>query len=105
MVDETVKAWAAGIVDGEGYVTRRKNTRGSKTQPFVRVENTDKRILDNLAKHYGGSIRLAKRKNRPNSKPCFYWQLCNKKCISFLAEIEPYLVSRKERAQNIIFGQ
>ncbi len=104
MANEVTKAWAAGIFDGEGYVTRRKHTRGCKTQPFARVENTDRRILDALAKHYGGTVRLAVRKNRPNNKPCFYWQLCNKKCTFFLTEIEPYLISKKERVNKIITG-
>ena len=102
MADKLVNAWSAGIVDGEGYVTRRKHTRGCKTQPFVRVENTDKRILCKLAEYYGGKVSLAVRKDRPNNKPCWYWQLCNQKCIRFLSEIKPYLVSKREKVDKIV---
>ncbi len=104
MATETINAWAAGIVDGEGYITRRKHKRGTKTQPYVRVDNTDKRILQKLQENYEGSILFNIRKNRPNSKPCWYWHLCNKKCIRFLSEVEPYLVSKREKAQKTIIG-
>jgi len=104
MATETINAWAAGIVDGEGYIKRRKNRKGSKTQPYVRVDNTDLRILQKLAKNYEGSILFNIRKNRPNSKPCWYWHLCNRKCIRFLLEIESYLVSKREIAQKTIIG-
>ncbi len=102
MATEIINAWAAGIVDGEGYVTRRKHKRGTKTQPYVRVDNTDLRILRKLADNYEGSILFNIRKNRPNSKPCWYWHLCNQKCIRFLLEIEPYLVSKRDKAKEVI---
>jgi len=104
MEPKEVRAWCAGIIDGEGYVTRRKHTRGCKTQPFVRVENTNKEILCKLAEYYGGKISLAIRKDRPSHKPCWYWQLCNRKCIHFLSEIEPYLVGKKEKVNKVIIG-
>lgn len=104
MATKTINAWAAGIVDGEGYVTRRKNRKCNRTQPYVRVDNTDLRILHKLAENYKGSVLLNARKNRPNNKPCWYWHLCNRKCIKFLLEIEPYLVSKKEKAQKTING-
>ena len=102
MATETTNAWAAGIVDGEGYITRRKHKRGTKTQPFVRVYNTDIRMLHKLAENYEGSVLLDKRKNRPNCKPCWHWQLCDKKCIKFLLEIKPYLVIKAEKAKEVL---
>ena len=104
MPKSDICAWAAGIIDGEGYVTKGKDKRRNTTQPIVRVDNTDIRILQKLVDNFGGTILFAKRRNRPNSKPCWYWRLYNRKCIAFLREIEPYLVSRKEKAQEIISG-
>ncbi len=104
MINEVTKVKALGIFDGEVYFKRRKLPIGCKAQPCARVAITDTRILEALAKHYGGTVRLAVRKNRPNNKPCFYWQLCNKKCTFFLTEIEPYLISKKERVNKIITG-
>jgi hypothetical protein len=97
MIAETTKAWCAGIVDGEGYI--------GKQRPVVRIDNTDVRILQKLVDRYDGTIYLNQRKGRPKAKPCWYWRLCGQKCIIFLTEIEPYLVSKRAKAQKWISGQ
>lgn len=95
----TVNAWAAGIVDGEGYirVEKYKQQRGR-----VRVDNTDIRILEKLKEYYGGKIYQNIRKNRPNSKPCWFWVITGIKTIDFIKCIYPYLISKKEQADVII---
>jgi len=96
---ETVKAWAAGIVDGEGHVKveRYKSSRG-----IVRVDNTDIKILRRLQVFFGGSIYPNFRKDRPKSKPCWFWVITGKKVVVFLEEIIPYLISKKEQAKTVI---
>jgi len=93
MIAKEVRAWAAGIIDGEGYIGKRTRT--------VRVDNTDMKILQNLAKYFGGNIFLNRRSNRPNSKPCWYWRLYGDNCIRFLKEISPYVISKKDRISAI----
>ncbi len=94
------KAWAAGILDGEGYIAKEKNRNTTRTT--VRVDNTNRLMLEELSKYFGGNIYLNKRKNRPKSKPCWYWRLTCKKAEGFLKEVLPYLVVKKQVTTNIL---
>ncbi len=95
-------AWAAGIIDGEGFVGFTKN-RNSK-RPMADVSNTDTRILYELQKYFGGKIYEQRRTThpRPNHKPCWVWRLAGRKVCPFLEMIEPYLISRRDKALEIL---
>ena len=102
MAKETIKAWAAGIIDGEGYIAREKRSKNS-TQIVVKVDNTDEKMLQVLALKFGGNVYLTKaRKDRPHCKPLFYWRLVSKKAAIFLEAIMPYLVTKKDKAIVIL---
>jgi len=102
MAKETIKAWAAGIIDGEGYIAREKR-RKNATQVVVKVENTDEKMLQVLAENFGGTVYLMKpRRDRPNSKPLFYWRLVSKKAAIFLETVKLYLVTKREKAEEIL---
>jgi len=90
------KGWTAGILDGEGYIAITDN------RAVVRVDNTDIRILQKLAQNWGGKIYENRRNFRPNSKKIWFWIITGWKAIPFLIEIEPYLVSKSERARKAI---
>lgn len=105
MATETTKAWSAGIVDGEGWLGWKKNGHGNKKNPAVEVHNTDEVMCRVLYEQWGGWFHyVGKRKDRPNSKPIWIWRTSGKKCISFLTEIEPYLVTKKTRARELLNG-
>lgn len=96
------KAWAAGIIDGEGYIVREKQSKKS-TRITVRVDNTDTKMLQELSLYFGGNVYSQKpRKNHPDWSPTFYWRLVNKKAEIFLREVIPYLVTKKELAIKLI---
>jgi len=96
---ETNKAWAAGIVDGEGHV---KVERYKRSRGIVRVDNTDMRILEKLKDCFGGNIYPNFRKDRPKSKPCWFWIVTGKQVVPVLEGILPYLISKKEKAETVM---
>jgi len=102
MAKKTEKAWAAGIVDGEGWIGLEKKKGRTKKTPIVEVTNTNKNILDELYEKFGGNIYLCKRPSRPKANPCWLWRLRRKKCVLFLKEIKPWLIGKKEKAQKIL---
>ncbi len=101
MVPIHKKAWAAGIVDGEGNIARRKASKNT-TCIMVRVDNTNRKMLEELSRYFGGNIYINNRKNKPNSKPCFYWRLVCRKAEYFLRQILPYLVAKQDLAIRIL---
>jgi len=91
-----LKGWTAGIIDGEGCV-RIEDNRG-----VIKVYNTDYRIVETLKKEWGGSLYESTRSDRPRSKRIWTWALTGKAALKFLIIIEPFLISRGERAREVI---
>ena len=90
-------AWAAGIVDGEGYIGiyPRKDFDSYHTE--VTVANTDKKMVDKLKSLWGGVVFL--RKSRGDKyKDIFEWQIKHRGIVPFLKNILPFLVVKKEKA-------
>ncbi|KKK99146.1 hypothetical protein LCGC14_2635670 [marine sediment metagenome] len=102
MVKRTTRAWAAGIVDGEGWIGLEKKKGRKRKLPVLEVANTNKDILDELHKNFGGNIYLCKRPSRPNANTCWLWRLRGKKCVLFLKEIKYWLIGKKNKANEII---
>ena len=101
-VKKTIKAWTAGIIDGEGYVGLVNRKGRKKKQPTVDVFNTNMLILNRLKENFGGYLYLNKRPSRPNSKPCWQWTLKGRKCVVFLNKIKPFLCGKLDKAEMVI---
>ena len=57
MISETMKAWAAGIMDGEGSITIKPSGRGEMyLQVLVAIANTDGRMIDLVGDNWGGCL-------------------------------------------------
>lgn len=102
MAEKTMKAWAAGIVDGEGYVALAKRKDRKNKMPIVAVHNTNMDILNVLQRHFGGKIYINRRNFRPNCKPCWFWRITGRKCILFLKGINPWLVGKKDKSNEVM---
>lgn len=100
MEKESLYAWCAGIVDGEGYVSLSKGRYQKGTT--VEVCNTDYRILKKLRDNFDGAIALVKRKDRPTHSPCWKWHIRGRNVIEFLEKVIPFLVSKKEKAEIVL---
>ena len=97
---EAEKAYAAGIVDGEGCV--RLASRAKKyVTPSVQVSNTRFDLLQWLKERWGGSVYFCK-EPRTNRKPHGVWSVCGQKAISFLRDVQPFLLIKNEQAQIIL---
>ncbi len=92
----SVTGWTAGIIDGEGYIGIEAK-RG-----MVRVDNTDLRIIEKLEQGWHGSAFEYKRPDRPRSKRIWRWAVTGRSAALFLEAIEPFLVSKQERAREVI---
>jgi hypothetical protein len=96
-----IKGWTAGIIDGEGCLGIYRFSKYSK-RPIIQVGNTDIRILEELRKNWGGIIYEVTRKDRPTHKRIWTWRLYGEPLFKFLIRIEPYLISKKEKANELI---
>jgi len=99
-----ILAYAAGIIDGEGWVgIRRSGKHDSGTIRYtmaVVVGNTDRRMLNFMKKYFGGSI--SKRKTVGNRQPAGAWEVASNKAADFLKLILEFLIVKKAQAESAI---
>lgn len=99
---EVDKAYAAGLIDGEGSISaRRHNEVRNSFSICVRVDMCDREPLDWLADVFGGHVKRIKRTTK-SGKPIYDWVLFCKKAATFLSMILPYLKIKKKRAELAI---
>lgn len=95
-------AYAAGFIDGEGFIGIVKENRVSprgKSESYtsrVVVGQQDGEIMDWLVGNFGGYVHHVKRDGS------YMWILTNKKSFYFLKEIEPFLKYKRPQANLII---
>ena len=105
---EVELAYAAGIVDGEGYVgikcsEREKEQKSRSHRVYLSVGNTDERMVKFLNDKFGGTYYYAERgSSSPNAKPMYTWKLSAISAVTFLKQVLPYLITKKERAEIAI---
>jgi hypothetical protein len=103
---ETEKAYIAGIIDGEGYVTLAKmknkaSRKGHYYAPKIVIGNTNEEVIRWLEEKVGaGSIGCHKRKNR--WKKLWVWTVWSKQAISLLEEVKEYLIIKKEQTEVLL---
>jgi len=87
--------YVAGFVDGEGSIGFSR----SRTQLFPRVlvVNTNRDILEDFQKHFGGDIQKLYRA-KSNWKQAYSWRICNDKAVKFISRISPYLKLKDKQA-------
>lgn len=86
-------AWAAGLFEGEGYVSVQRTARG---RPKVRVaiNMTDRDVLERFARIMGGHVLGPY--DRGGRKPMFTWQRGGFDVLrDAFARFEPYLGERR----------
>lgn len=111
---EIEKAYAAGIVDGEGciFADARKRTSpaekdrnryaGSVIYRFgVKVNMTNPEAVDFLREKFGGSVSLLKQQ-RKNWRPQFCFRVEQRKAVRFLKLVLPYLRVKNKEAELVI---
>ena len=105
MASETDNAWAAGIMDGEGYICLFQKQGSSRIWSLnVAVGNTDPRMLRSLQRSFGGKISRDTDKQYAvkRNKPLYRWGFYGRRAKPFLESILPYLVCKKEQAETAL---
>lgn len=104
---ETEKAYAAGLIDGEGCIrvakSNRKRTNGAEGRMMVyymtvQVNSTTKPLVDFLRERWGGSLTALAGSEAMNRKPKWHWQVSASIAAKLLEDVYPFLVVKKEQA-------
>lgn len=107
-LDKVQRAYAAGIIDGEGCISLYKNksetcVRGFRHRASVAMTNTDLRLVRRFQAWFGGTVHtLKERRNSHMRKTCYQWRLNSisdmENCLSL---IEPFLFIKRKQAQVV----
>lgn len=84
---EAMHAWAAGFIDGEGYLDISRRHGGRSHTPCIIVYQVEKEPLERLVALYGGHLYAVPK--RGNNKPAFRWQIAS---ASKIKEILPLMI-------------
>jgi len=95
-----VKAYLAGIIDGEGTVTLMKHHKNETPCPSVSVANNNLELLKWIKSVFGGVIS-SKKKRLPHHNESYAWAIMQDRAIRFLNEIKQYLIIKKPQAELI----
>lgn len=109
---DTIYAWAAGFIDGEGtisikrYFRKRKNDSFVYYQPFISASQAvvgghEKAILK-MQKIFGGSIANYKDKRSSTRYKTMAWSVVSKNALNCIELIYPYLVIKRANADVLI---
>lgn len=91
--------YVAGLFDGEGYVYIFKKVRGNSTGYYLSAGITmcHRPILEILHQQFGGHLNGSRAELlNPNHRTQFLWGLANKQAASFIKEIQPYVIIKKD---------
>jgi hypothetical protein len=91
----TIHAYAAGILDGEGSITLAPHSKSKFRTPTVTVSSTTIEILDFLKENFGGYI-VSKRKYKDKHTDSFVWGVTYKSAYNFLVCVLPYMKEPKK---------
>ena len=105
MLKETTIAYLAGIIDGEGYIGIKKTAHKNRVTPGFHARIQVRMIHDGairmLQDTFGGSIY----KEKPHvdgGRPLACWQLSDAKAEYALRILLPYMVVKRENAENVL---
>lgn len=99
--------YLAAILDGEGSVQieiQSQSERFSRKTNYysirLLVTNTYKPLMDWLESNFGG--KLSARKDIPNRKRCYKWNLCSFKAAELLKRCRPFMMEKRRHADLLI---
>lgn len=102
-ISEIEVAWLAGLLEGEGNFEFNNYNRSC---PRVRVEMTDKDVVDRVASIIGGkpTVRPAK-KYQDHHKQSYVYSASGARLIPLLKRMFPYMSNRRRAKLSAIFDQ
>ena len=110
-IEETMKAYIAGLFDGEGtvyiYKTEPLSARNMINPTYTlacNLSNTNHSALALLKELFGGTISL-RSLSEISIKSSWQWSIASKKALAFLEVVYPYLRIKKQEAEEAILFQ
>ncbi len=103
-------AYAAGVVDSDGYIGVHRNTyamrvRGDATQPIyqarVQVKQVTPEAIDLLHDLFGGH-RYEAKPTAERGRPLLVWQVHSAACVPVLTALLPHLRIKRAQAENAL---
>jgi len=99
-------AWAAGFIDGDGWITIQNRKTKYKDKVYegkylrVGVGQAEQTTLLELQSLFGGNIRPKNTKGRDNFKrlPQWIWCVSTEQAAECLRQILPFMIHKKEVA-------
>lgn len=105
MVAETTLAYLAGLIDGEGYVGVKKARAKNSVSPLyherIQVRMVHEGAIALLASTLGGNYYREKA-SAANGRPLFCYQASDAKAAAILDRLLPYLIVKRESAENVL---
>lgn len=103
---EVERAYAAGLIDGEGSI--RMSQRGKHGGTAFRVgqytlmvemTNTDKEMLEWLKERFGGTIAYLPESPKDNRRERWHWRIASNLALYCLDAVWPYIRTKRTQAK------
>ena len=108
MIEPTVLAYAAGMIDGDGCVQVNKKKRKDLSNIYYSITASVSQVNEDvpnwLMRNFGGTI-FKYTLNKEKRQPLYRWSIHCKQASNFLQLILPYLVQKSERSKLAIHLQ
>lgn len=96
-------AWLSGLAEGEASFHLKKSKRGRQLAVEVKIEMTDKDVVERAASIAGGRTQVYERSStRPNTKPIYYARWYGTDAENFMRRVLPYMGKRRSAKINEI---
>ena len=102
VLSETDRAYAAGLIDGEGCVrlnSRHRPARVGQYTLVVEVTNTDQKMTVWLQEQFGGSVSYLPENTGSNRKERWHWRCGSNKALYCLDAIWPYTRTKRQQVK------
>lgn len=102
-MNDTDRAYAAGLVDGEGTITLSR-TSSVYRSPVVSMVNTSIELLRRMQTIFGGGTISVVRKREDHHRQAWLWSAQNRRALLCMEEILPFMhePSKAVRATYIL---
>jgi intein/homing endonuclease len=105
VVAETTLAYLAGLIDGEGYIGVKKTNAKNSVSPLyherIQMRMVHEGAIALLASTLGGNY-YRERPHANNGRPLYCYQASDAKAAEILERLLPYLVVKREAAENVL---
>ena len=107
MIEITNIAYAAGLLDGEGYIgvrpyTSGRSYNGGNFTPAVTIANTNFEVMEWLVKNFGGHVNGWSNK-KTGQRRVYHWVIGSLADITtFLTLVKPFVIIKREQLELML---